>query len=77
MEHVTTKKIAPTDTSGAKIRAKSSTTGRQITISYPYDANDPHVQAVHELMGATGAENYDIIHQGETPTGHRYFIRKY
>lgn len=50
--NVRTRKLPATDTQGARIRAKSDA-GKQVTISYPYAAHDPHEAAVRALVGDT------------------------
>jgi hypothetical protein len=45
---VTAKRIPATDRSGSKIVAKSSD-GKQITIPYPHQSNEPHEMAVRRL----------------------------
>ena len=70
--NIRTRYSGPTDTRGSRMTAYGN--GRQLTIPYPYESNDPHLCVAAALLAAMGVTEFEVLSRRELTRGYVFEV---
>ena len=69
---IRTRYSGPTDTSGSRVTAYIN--GRQLSLPYQYESNDPHLCVAAALLAAMGVTKFEVLSRRELMRGYVFEV---